>query len=41
MRLLRLCTSLFTELRELVFAKATEGRRQRRSRWRCSGTCMR
>ena len=27
--LLRLCTSLFTELRELVFAKATEGAARR------------
>ena len=30
---------LFTELRELVFAKATEGAARARSRCRCSATC--
>ena len=31
--LLRLSTALFAELRELVFAKATEGASRSRSRW--------
>ena len=39
--LLRLSTSLFTELRELVFAKATEGAARTHLAARCSATCMR
>ena len=38
---LRLSTSVFTELRELVFAKATGGRDAFDQPCRCSATCTR
>jgi ATP-binding cassette subfamily B protein len=37
---LRLSTSVFTELRELIFAKASLARRKQIA-LQCSGTCMR